>query len=414
MNLALVARVVHAARTAPSRADVAAATFMTRATASRLVDELVGAAILDEAERPSVARRGRPVTPLLPGAKIAALGLQIDASFLAAKVVNLRGETLAEALQPGRFVDSDPVKTFGALAAVAREALARLPSEIHLVGTGLALPGIIDPGTERLLHAPNLGWSELDPAGMLADGWLPDAAEFRPTAGNLAGTALGPPRLTVVNEADLAATTVAYDAPGRPRPLSDFLYLSGGIGIGGATVRAGEVVTGRHGWAGEIGHVTVDPGGPSCRCGSTGCLEQYTGSQALAAAAGLAPTAGPERLVALFEAGDQRAAETVSRAAWALGVVLANAINILDIPTVVLGGHLGRIAHLLRPDLDRMLRQRVLSARWTAPSTLAFEQPWAPGATGAAYRILMTIINDPARRIARISANAVGRADSAP
>jgi predicted NBD/HSP70 family sugar kinase len=75
----------------------------------------------------------------------------------------------------------------------------------------------------------------------------------------------------VGNEADLAAGAVAEIAPGRAGRLADFLYVSGGSGVGGAVVVDGEVHTGSRGWAGEIGHVCVDPAGPACGCGSTGC-----------------------------------------------------------------------------------------------------------------------------------------------
>src|SRR3712207_6952367 len=73
-----------------SRADVATRTGTTRATAARLVGELVAGGLLDEGERLALPRRGRPATPLLPGARIGALGLQVDAGLLAARVLDLR------------------------------------------------------------------------------------------------------------------------------------------------------------------------------------------------------------------------------------------------------------------------------------------------------------------------------------
>ena len=87
------------------------------------------------------------------------------------------------------------------------------------------------------------------------------------------------------NEATLGARAEA-DALRPDRTLS-FLYLSGEVGIGGALVVDGAVFGGRHGWSGEIGHTVVDPAGPLCRCGSTGCLEQYAGKDALMRAAAL-------------------------------------------------------------------------------------------------------------------------------
>ena len=86
----------------------------------------------------------------------------------------------------------------------------------------------------------------------------------------------------------------------------------------------------------------------------------------------------------------------MGRAAWALGVALAGVINVLDIPAVVLGGHLGQVADLLRPDLERHLRSRTLSARWVTPTIVAAAADLAPGATGAAMLELSTVLDHPA------------------
>jgi len=156
-------------------------------------------------------------------------------------------------------------------------------------------------------------------------------------------------------------------------------------------------MTGRHGWAGEIGHVCVDPDGPACRCGSTGCLEQYAGRQAVLLAAGLPPAAGAAELAELARSGPGPARDAVAGAARALGIALAGVVNVLDIPAIVLGGHLGLIADLLRPDLERQLRRRVLSARWVTPTIESAEGDPAPGATGAALHELAAVLDDPAR-----------------
>ncbi|MEX5637063.1 ROK family protein [Parafrankia sp. FMc2] len=393
-NLALVARTV-AASAYLSRADVAGATSMTRATASRLVDELVDGGIVDELgpgergpgelDRPA-PRRGRPATPLAPGSRIAALGLQVDAGFLAARVINLRGQVLAEWVESGDLVASPPGEVLRRLDAAGRDVLSRVPGGAALIGARLALPGLVAVEDGLLLRAPTLGWSDIRPADLLASGTLADLP------------------LTIGNEADLAARTVAENAPGRPGPVPDFVYLSGGIGIGGAVVRDGAVITGSHGWAGEIGHVCVDPNGPSCLCGSTGCLERYAGRHMILAAAGLGPTAPSELLAERVAAGDREACQAVGVAAWALGIALASVVNMFDVPTVVLGGYLGQIAGLLRADLEPVLRSRVLSARWVTPTIVAAEPgsaPSAPGATGAAFAELAAVIADPARGTGR-------------
>lgn len=381
-NLALVARTVCASARPLSRADVAALTSMTRTTATRLADELVAGGVLAEIEPDGGGRRGRPATPLVPGGRLAALGLQVNAGFLAVRVVDLRGRAVAESLEHTDLVGSDPAATLQRLGELSARVLGGLPGELRLVGAGLALPGIVAAATGTLLRAPNLGWSDVCPAQLLA----PDAVAGLP--------------LRVGNEANLAARTVAEAAPGRPGAFPDFVYLSGEIGIGGAAVLAGDVMAGRHGWAGEIGHVCVDPAGPACRCGSTGCLETYAGRDALLAAAGLTPASTTAHLAELAASGEDRARGALAGAARALAVALAGVVNVLDIPTVVLGGHLAQVADLVRPDLEAGLRARVLSARWTPPAIHAATPTPAAGATGAAYRELSTVLEDPARWLA--------------
>ena len=377
-NLSLVARTVCASPAPLSRAGVAARTSMTRSTVSRLVDDLVAGGVLAELEPPAVTGPGRPAIPLVPSSGLVALGLQVNASYLAARLVDLRGRVVAEHVEYDDLVGCDPRSTLGRLGAMSKQVLGQAQGA-RLVGAGLALPGIVSSGSGRLLLAPNLGWSDLEPAAFLDD------------------EAVGGTPLRIGNEADLAARTVAQVAPGRPGRLADFIYLSGEIGIGGAAVVDGQVMSGRHGWAGEVGHVCVDPDGPPCRCGSTGCLEQYAGRQALVAAAGLAPDATPAELAERLRSGDSRAKIAVASAAWALGIALAGVVNVLDIPAIVLGGHLGQITELLRPDLEQQLRRRVLSARWVALTIEPADGDPAPGATGAAQLELTAVLANPAK-----------------
>jgi predicted NBD/HSP70 family sugar kinase len=144
-----------------------------------------------------------------------------------------------------------------------------------------------------------------------------------------------------------------------------------------------------------VGHVCVDPDGPTCRCGSTGCLEQYAGRHALLAAAGLPRDTPPAEVVA--RAGEADVQRALDAAARALGVALAGVLNVLDLPAVVLGGHLAALAEPLRPPLEELLGRRVLSARWRRPVVAAVTGPPAAGATGAALRALDGVLADPVR-----------------
>lgn len=384
-NLALVARSV-CAHAPVSRADVAAYTQLTRSTVSRLVDDLVAGGVLSELAPRTASGPGRPAIPLLPGSRYAALGLQVNAGFLAARLVDLSGTVLGERFVEADLVESDPALALAQLDDLAMEVLAGAP---QLCGAGVAVPGIVDGRDGRLLRAPNLGWSDI----RLAD-HLPLLAQALRTRGLT---------LDVGNEANLAAQTVAETTPGRPGPLTDFVYLSGEIGIGGAIVLGGAVMAGPHGLAGEIGHVSVDPAGPACRCGSTGCLEQYAGRRALLAAAGLpwegSPTGVLPDVTALATAaasGSQQARTALDRASWALATALADVVNVLDVPTIVLGGHLGQIAETIRHDLSNRLNERVLSSRWHDVTIETADVDDAAGAKGAAYVALRRVLDHPA------------------
>jgi predicted NBD/HSP70 family sugar kinase len=345
-----------------SRAGVAAATSLTRSTVSRLVDELVGAGLLRELEPAGRPGPGRPGRPLVPGHGIAALGLQVNAGYLAARVLDLAGAEVVAGRLEGHQAGRAPEAVLAELGELARGVLGRLPDGVRVVGAGLALPGIVTAGSGELMLAPNLGWQELDVAPMLG---LPEELGVG---------------LRIANEASLAAAAAATEAPGRKRRRGDFIYLSGEVGIGGAVLLGGRAMEGDHGWFGEVGHMCVDPHGPPCPCGSTGCLERYAGKDAV------------------FDAtGHALDGDAIERAAWALGVALGSAINLLDVPTVVLGGHLGQLCEELRPTLQSVLDARVISSRWVRPTVHAAPEDPAPGATGAALTQLDRVLDRPAR-----------------
>ncbi|WP_235861467.1 ROK family transcriptional regulator [Tersicoccus phoenicis] len=378
-NLSLVARIILGATTSMSRADVAAATALTRSTVSRLVDDLLAGGLVREVAKVG-GGLGRPATPVVADDRLCALGLQVNATFLLARLVALDGSVLAEETVDGDFVASDPAVVLPRMGACGVRVAAAAGPDRTLVGTGLALPGIVRPGSGTLLRAPNLGWSAVEPGPLLA------------------APALGP--VLLGNEADCAAVAVAHPVPGRREGPQDFIYLSGEIGIGGAAVLDGRLMRGQHGWAGEIGHVCVDPAGPACPCGSHGCLERYAGLRALQSAAGLPVTAGIDRFAAACREGDEAATRALATAVSALETALVSAVNLLDIPAVILGGHLGRLAGLIAPDLAERLGTRALAGRFDGPTVTVGAhtgtEDRAPGATGAAITVLEGVIERPA------------------
>lgn len=386
-NLALVASQVLASPTPVSRADVAAATGMTRSTASRLADELICAGILTELEPATGSGPGRPAVPLAPASgTFVALGMEVGVTHLTVRAIDLAGELIAERVIMADLAGSDPRSVVARLAALVADVLALAPvRRARLVGARLALPGLVS-GSE-LLRAPNLEWDRCRPGEELAAALaaLPDASDLPTTL-----------TVSIGNEANLGALTVGRNRPAAPGHWPSFIYLSGENGIGAGIVRDGRADVGTSGFAGEIGHIQVDPAGPSCPCGNRGCVERYAGRRAILAAAGMPASAGPEQLLAAWEDGDEAAQQAVSQAATALGVGLAAAVNLLDVPVVVLGGHLAPLGEILRPRLEAELNQRVLASGWTHLEITHTDGDQMPAATGAAWSLLEEVVADPA------------------
>jgi predicted NBD/HSP70 family sugar kinase len=382
LNLALVMGVIAGADAPPSRAGIAAATGLNKATVSALVDALVEAGLVAELRRTVTGRAGRPATPLrLAGGTVAGLGLEINVDYLGVRALDLTGAHLDERIQRRDLRGSQPGRTLAALRALAGQVTAGLEARgLRLAGVTLALPGLTDAGQGPLRWAPNLGWRDVD---------------VRRVAAGLEPAAAGPGFFTVDNEANLAALAEAHIGARQ-----SFIYVSGEIGIGAGVVVGGQVFRGLHGWAGEIGHVPVDPAGPPCSCGARGCLEVYAGKRALLAAAGLPAAATPEDLAARLAGGrgQARAQRAIDTAAGAIGQVLAATMNLFDISTVVLGGDFTALAPALGPGIEEVLSGRVLAARWGGASltVAASAAGHHPALTGAALAAVRRAITSPA------------------
>jgi predicted NBD/HSP70 family sugar kinase len=334
-NLALVLREV-AEGEPVSRAGVAARTGLTRGTVSSLVEQLIEDGLLTELAA-SRGGTGRPANPLqLNRSGPAGLGVEVGVDELSACVVDLSGSVRAT-----RTIASDHRERAPdvGLAAAARLAAA-VTSEagLPICAAGVAVPGVLGPDG-RLQHAPNLPeWADVDVGGLLSP-------------------RLGGVPVRTGNEADLAALAELWFGRTGPTPEPDFLYVSGGIGVGAGIVLGGELFHGAAGRAGELGHVVVEPDGPGCRCGGRGCLEQITGQEALLRAAGVGSV---EHLLA-------RPGPAVDQARRALGVALTGAVHLLDVRTVVLGGLYARLGEPLRAAVQAELESRVGPVRVRLP-----------------------------------------------
>ncbi len=376
-NLSVALAYVLDATEPPSRAELAAGTGLARASVTLIVDRLLRAGIVRELLPRPAQRAGRPAVPLAPAqGTFAGIGMEVNVDYLGLRAVDLAGEVLVERVEADDLRRGDPAVVLRRLADIAEQAIRRLRRDgVRVVGTSLALPGLVDSHHGPLRVAPNLGWHDVDVVGLLAP--HPGLAGLLPA---------------LANEANLAARAEARarrDGGARP----SFVYVSGEVGVGGALVIDGEIFGGRHGWSGEIGHVVVDPGaagGPS-----RGTLEARAGQDAMLRGAGLPATATVQDLVAAVGAGDPRARFAVQSAARALGVTLAGVLNTVDVDEVVLGGTFGQLYALVHEDVRRALDELVISAPWSTPVVSAPRAGQFPAMTGGALAALWPLVAAP-------------------
>jgi predicted NBD/HSP70 family sugar kinase len=240
----------------------------------------------------------------------------------------------------------------------------------------VALPGLVS-GDGRLLVAPNLGWTDVS---------VPDLLRER------LGARAFP--LRAENEANLGALAELWEGAGRH--LRDFLYISGELGVGAGIIVDGTLFRGAHGFGGELGHVTVDPDGELCACGSRGCVETRVALGALLRNAGLAVDAGVGELAERAGAGDERVLTALVQAGHWLGIGVASAANLLNLSGIVIGGYFATLAPWLGPALEEELADRVLSSEWDAPVVLSSELGGEAAVRGAAAAALRRVFEDPA------------------
>jgi predicted NBD/HSP70 family sugar kinase len=369
-NLRLVARAVFEAQEPCSRADVASATSLARATVSTLVDRLIAGGLVTEIAPVATQRAGRPAVPLVPAPRtIVGLGLEVNVDYLRAAVVDLTETVIAERVIQGDFGNSDPNVVLPRMGAVARELIDECAG-MRFAGARLALPALIDSARGIVRVAPNLGWRDMAPAELLGLGRLPIVAG---------------------NDAKLAALAELEDPAAK-----DFVFLTADVGVGGAVVVERRLFLGERGWNGEIGHVLVDPGGPRCGCGSSGCRGQYAGKEALMRAARLPIEADITVLVEALEAGDPTALAAVSRAAGALGSALADFVNLVGVPTVILGGIFAELMPWIAADISTALAERVLAAPYTSVEVRCACAGQNAAVIGGAREVLRDVLAFPA------------------
>jgi glucokinase len=250
------------------------------------------------------------------------------------------------------------------LAEVGCAAIERWPAAdgAPAISTaGIGIPGLYDPRTGATRFLVN----------------IPGSWDGYPVAGPVA-TELGVP-VALINDA--RAFGLAELRLGAGRGASSMVGLTLGTGVGGVIAVDGKVHQGHDGTAGEIGHQTIDPDGPSCNCGNHGCLEAFTRADRIAEACG---TTTAEEAVERARSGDAAALDGLRRVGRYLGIGIGNMITVIAPDRVVIGGGIAAAADLLLPEIRAEIRRRVLTTSVDMVEIVTAELGTWAGAMGAA------------------------------
>ena len=231
------------------------------------------------------------------------------------------------------------------IANALEEKLSELgQSKDKLVGIGMGAPGPVDYESGRILNVVNLGWKDNYP--------LQDSLE--------AATSLP---AVIENDANCAALGEMWQGAGNG--ARDLVCITLGTGVGGGVIANGNIVQGKNGAAGEIGHITAIPiGGAPCNCGKTGCLETVASATGVVRIAmeKLSKSESPGELRNLLvengkitaknvfdtaKSGDRLAIEVIDEVSFHLGFAAANIANTLNPEKIVLGGGVSKAGSIL-------------------------------------------------------------------
>ncbi len=338
-----------------SRATLARQVGLTRMSITYIVQEMLAEGLLTESAAPtSPAPQGRGGVRLaLPEARVTALGLYLSRDAVHGTVADIATGPL--------YVQRIPLDPDEDSAGYSRKILTLvadlsdrdralraergLPADGRPSGLGVAALGPLDIREGRILTPPNFHRISDVPVRALLE---------RATD------------LPIRIDNDMNAAALAEMLYGGARGLRDFVYLGVTNGVGAGVVSDGRLYEGGAGFAGEVGHMSIDYQGPPCKCGNNGCLELYASLPfVFQRYSGRLPEATAEAfatLVARAGAGELEASHVLDGLFQSLSVALVNLANVLD-PDAVFLGHEGALAgNLLVGRLERAVNSRMLQS----------------------------------------------------
>lgn len=340
-NRASLLRLLHVGGPA-TRATLATELGLNRSTIKMLVDGLAESGVVEERVPRTSRSAGRPSLLVLPQPQAAVvLAVDVGVEHVGIALVGLGGQILGRNSWNLRGRQREPEEVITHVA----ESTALLADDLGLrpVAAGISVPGVVRRSDGHVHEAANLQWVDV-------------------SLGQRMTTLLGVP-VVAGNDAELGA--LAEHLRGVGRGVSDSVFVSADVGVGGGVIAGGTPLRGSAGYLGEIGHMTVRPNGIACHCGNDGCWETEVGEAALCRALGL-PEESPRGAVVAELRELRHSPAALDRlgdyAGW-LALGLVNVVNILGPELVVLGDLFTALPDAVVTFAGKEMRRRSMVSR---------------------------------------------------
>jgi predicted NBD/HSP70 family sugar kinase len=337
-----------------SRADLARFSGLQRSTVSSITEQLISEQWITEGALGHAPRGRKPRFLHLNNERAGIIGVDVRPRLTTLALTDLNARILT---QDSLQTPGDP-QTFLSELAERIQNMRRSQPQIFCEGIGVGLPGRVDPRTQRLIFAPNLGWREVDiKQARTVDikGPLEEATGIPVEVDNAA------------NACALFETWYGKHSEG----IHDLIALTVSEGIGTGIIADGELLRGATGLAAELGHVSLSEDGPQCRCGNVGCWEVYASNTAavdyyMNVTAGARADRGAQdgstptfdSLLRLCEQGDAKAIEAIDRMAHYIGVGLAMLITGFAPSLIVVAAEVTRVWSRIEPIINRIVSEK--------------------------------------------------------
>ncbi len=359
-----------------TRAELARRLGLSPASLTKTARPLLVSGLISEGAALVSEQRGRPGAPLvLDAARHQFIGVKLTADEVFAVRADARGRV--DVSQSVQIESTEVTAVVAELVAIVNEIGG--DHRIQALGIGLAGEQTRFDDTVRRNHY--LGWDQVPLAQLVEE-------------------ATGIP---TVLSGDARALTAGVQWSGPGKGMSELAVLTVGVGIGLGIVLEDKVLSGPSGLVGMIGHHRISDSGPLCELGHRGCASSYLTTAAITAAIGVPHGRVDIDLAqgcALAADGDPVARRVLADAGRALGVIIAQLVNILGLPAVILAGDGLELLSYAEDSMQAALAEH-LDPVARRPKVVAFTSGFDEWARGAAVVACQWLLDPPRHRYTR-------------